>query len=209
MARLATNLILAASLTLVCTTAGVAQDSESGRKLYAPCAGCHGSAGEGNRSLHAPKLAGREDWYLQRQLENFRSRMRGTAADDLYGQQMANAALVLWDDREVRDVAAFAAALPSPEPARTVRGRTARGETLYELCAACHGRAGEGSAAIAAPKLAGLDDWYIVDQLRLFQNGLRGAHSEDSYGQQMRPVTDSLPDEQALLDVASYINTLN
>ncbi|HLF11573.1 MAG TPA: c-type cytochrome [Gammaproteobacteria bacterium] len=206
---MATNFLLIALLCIACSAVGAAQDIESGRRLYAPCAVCHGTAGEGNRAVNAPKLAGREDWYLERQLQHFRSGVRGAAAADVHGQQMANAVLVLWDEREVRDVVAFVGTLPSQDPVRTVRGRASRGKELYAVCAACHGRQAEGSVEISAPRLAGIDDWYIVNQLRLFQRGLRGAHSEDRHGQQMKPITDTLPDEQALLDIAAHINTLN
>ena len=52
------------------------------------------------------------DWYLVRQLENFRQDKRGRHADDLYGWQMAEMAKVLTDDEAVRNVAAFIDELP-------------------------------------------------------------------------------------------------
>ena len=37
------------------------------------CTTCHGTDGKGNEGVEAPRLAGMEDWYLRRQLENFRA----------------------------------------------------------------------------------------------------------------------------------------
>jgi cytochrome c oxidase subunit 2 len=118
----AASRLLVALLAGLCSSAGDAADADSGARLYKPCAVCHGAAAEGNRAVHAPKLAGREDWYLARQLAHFRSGVRGAATEDVRGQQMAQ---------------------------------------------------------------------------------------EDNYGRQMQPIADALPEEQALLDVAAYINTLD
>ena len=46
----------------------------------------------------------------------------------------------------------------------------------------------------------------MVTQLKKFRTGMRGEHPEDVLGLQM--VAFALPDEQALLDVVAYINSL-
>lgn len=88
------------------------------------------------------------------------------------------------------------------------RGDPAAGQAAYQVCAACHGQEGEGNAVLNAPKLAGLNPWYLKRQLRNYQAGLRGAHAEDVYGQQMRPMAATLPDDAALDNVIAYIGTL-
>ena len=70
------------------------------------------------------------------------------------------------------------------------------------------GNAAEGNPALNAPSLATTDDWYQVRQLQLFKQGLRGAHADDTYGQQMRPMAGLLADDSAINDVVSYINSL-
>ena len=35
------------------------------------CMTCHGADGMGSEGINAPRLAGMEEWYLKRQLENF------------------------------------------------------------------------------------------------------------------------------------------
>lgn len=88
-------------------TPAVSGDAEHGRSLFASCAACHGAHGEGNESLHAPRLAGQSDWYLARQLEKFSSGARGTAAGDTFGAQMRASVSVLADDNDINDVVAY------------------------------------------------------------------------------------------------------
>ena len=47
------------------------------------------------------------DWYLANQLINFRNRVRGGHADDVYGDQMYMLAASLTDDQAVNDVIAY------------------------------------------------------------------------------------------------------
>jgi cytochrome c oxidase subunit 2 len=85
----------------------ISGDPERGGFLFASCAACHGTRGEGNESLHAPKLAGQSDWYLARQLAKFASGVRGSAAGDIYGAQMRASVSVLADGNDVDDVVAY------------------------------------------------------------------------------------------------------
>jgi len=82
-------------------------DADRGKSLFATCAACHGPSGQGSKVLNAPRLAGQSDWYLARQLENYRSGVRGFAAADTAGQQMRAAATVLTDKQDIIDVVTF------------------------------------------------------------------------------------------------------
>lgn len=87
-------------------------------------------------------------------------------------------------------------------------GDAAKGKTLYQVCMACHGFNGEGNPVTKSPPLAGQEDWYIVSQLKKFKEGIRGTNPKDIEGMQMRPMSMTLPDEQAMKDVAAYISSL-
>ena len=63
-------------------------NTPKGASLYVTCGACHGRQGEGKFSLNAPRLAGQHDWYIKRQLNNFKKGIRGTHANDQYGKQM-------------------------------------------------------------------------------------------------------------------------
>jgi len=88
-------------------------------------------------------------------------------------------------------------------------GDPARGKSWYATCGACHGLKSEGMSALNAPALNGLESWYIVRQLKNFKQGIRGSDPKDTYGNQMAQMAQTLPDEQAMEDVAAYIQTLN
>src|SRR5690606_12161484 len=103
----------AASSFLAAAGAPAAGDADRGKALYAVCSTCHGPNGEGMREMNAPALAGREEWYLVRQLENFKSGARGKDPRDIYGLQMAPMAQLLADKQAIEDVAAFLGGLKS------------------------------------------------------------------------------------------------
>ena len=84
-------------------------DLEAGKAAYVMCQACHGSAGEGNKMLNSPKLAGLQDWYVARQLKNFKSGIRGTKSGDMFGMQMRPMAMSLANDEAINNVAAYIA----------------------------------------------------------------------------------------------------
>ncbi len=182
-------------------------DPVAGQVAYATCLACHGAQGEGNPLLNAPKLAGQEGWYLARQLRNFREGLRGTDEKDIYGRQMVAFASMV-DADGARNIAAYLDTLPDQRSPTTVAGNVERGESLYLNCAACHGASGQGVWSTNAPRLAMMSDWYLVRQLENFQQGIRGAHTDDFYGVQMALLSRIAMDGQATNDVIAYINTL-
>lgn len=87
--------------------ATVEGDATSGKKIYNVCAYCHMADGMGNQALNAPRLAGMSDWYMQRQLENFKSGVRGAHPQDYYGMQMGFLGRNLQTDQQIADVVAY------------------------------------------------------------------------------------------------------
>ena len=63
------------------------------------------------RTMNVPALRGMSDWYLTRQLKNFKDGVRGAHPLDLYGSQMAMMAATLGDDRAIDDVVAYLSTL--------------------------------------------------------------------------------------------------
>ena len=183
-------------------------DPAAGRALYAVCGACHGQQGEGNPALNAPQLAGQGEWYVKRQLNNYRLGIRGADPEDVFGQQMAPIVGTLADDAAVSNVAAYIGTLPHAPAVTTIEGNPERGRGYYLTCGTCHGPEGEGNPALDAPRLAGQQDWYLKRQIENFRQGIRGAHADDEFGVQMMLMARSLKDEQAINDVVAYINTL-
>ena len=184
-------------------------NAQIGQAQYAVCAACHGANGEGNQVLNSPKLAGQEAWYLKRQLEYFKDGTRGAHADDVYGRQMAPMAATMVNEQVMDNVIAYIETFPDTPPQHTVTGDIEKGKAIYNTCGACHGYAGEGRAAVNAPRQAGMSDWYLVTQLENFRSGVRGAHDNDKYGMSMSLMAAILRSEERINDVVAYINTLS
>lgn len=84
-----------------------AADVNHGKQLYMTCAACHGATGAGNEALGAPPIGGMPAWYTARQLNNFKTGVRGGDPKDTFGKQMAPMAMTLATDQDVADVAAY------------------------------------------------------------------------------------------------------
>ncbi len=185
------------------------RDLAAGKQRYTVCTSCHGPEAGGNKSMNAPALAGLPADYIERQLRYFKEGIRGSAEGDTYGQQMAGMVNTLPDDQAIGNVAAYIASLDSVSTESTVDGNPRRGRAIFRNCAACHGEQGQGIWSTNAPPLAPLDDWYLVRQLQHFRDGIRGTHPDDQYGKQMQAMAAYLGSDQAVRDVAAYIDTLN
>jgi cytochrome c oxidase subunit 2 len=87
--------------------ATVTGDVANGKDIFTTCSSCHGQDGQGIWSQNAPGLNGSNDWYLARQLENYRQGIRGSHPQDLYGKQMNLITGMLRDEQAVKDVVAY------------------------------------------------------------------------------------------------------
>ena len=179
-----------------------------GKTLYAACVACHGPRGEGVPATGAPNIAAGEAWYLERQLKNFATGLRGSQPGDSYGATMKAGSAVLASDRDRSTVAAYVASLPRVRAAAAA-AVTDNGRNYFNaICSACHGSSGLGNQALGAPRLAGLPAVYLARQLAAFKSGRRGAQSGDRLGAQMRSIAAMLPDARTEQDVIAYAASL-
>lgn len=159
-------------------------------------------------AVKAPAIAGLEGWYVERQLKNFASGVRGAGAADVEGATMRAAAATLKSDAERTAVAAYVARL-APRKSAQIVAATAAGATngrnyFNALCSACHGSNGKGNQSLGAPRLAGASTDYLTRQFAAFKAGRRGAHPDDKLGAQMRAIAAMLPDARTEQDVILY-----
>lgn len=181
--------------------------NKKGKLLYQTCTACHGEKGEGNTAIQAPSIHGLPEWYLISTLNKFKNGIRGAHHKDLRGLNMRPIARALQGKGEVEAVAKYVHSLPPVAPKHTLNGDAEKGKPLYVTCLACHGAKGEGNLALKAPPIANLPDWYVVNQLEKFKEGIRGTHPKDIEGAQMAPMAKTLPNKQAMIDLAAFIAT--
>jgi len=148
-------------ISMLCSLRALAQDVESGKDVFGPCAGCHGRYGEGGKGGEYPRLAGQPAAYLVEQLVAFQERKRKNLPMFPYTEPRE------LSQRDMKDVAAYLNQLelltraPDFKPSDgalerlkamervivvpRVPGDTEHGQALYaKRCGSCHGRTGKG-----------------------------------------------------------------
>ena len=135
------------------------------------CFLCHGATGDSSSPLY-PKLAGQNEQYLLKQLNNFKQGQRDS--NDM------RKVVADMDDKDFRAVAHyFSRQAPSRGKSAYAEMR-AVGEKIYRegkpdkgltACRECHGDDGGGSATL--PKIAGQHTLYVETQLTLFEERKR------------------------------------
>lgn len=73
-------------------------------------------------------------------------------------------------------------------------------------CMTCHGADGMGNEGVSAPRLAGMEPWYLKRQLESFRAGMRGTHPQDDQGREMQPMAARLSDE-SIADIVAWVGT--
>lgn len=79
------------------------------------------------------------------------------------------------------------------------------GSEIYDTCVPCHGENGAGDVVLHAPPIAGLPEWYLVEQLTKFKADMRGAHPDDIEGHRMRPMARTLSSEAQIASVSKHV----
>jgi cytochrome c553 len=184
--------------TIALLTAGghaYADDLAAGKATAEGCAGCHGADGISRTPL-TPSLAGEPDYFIQWQLVFFRN---GTRKNEVM-QSIAESL----SDEEIRNLGAYYASLPPPEPepehAGDALAATGAKLALQHRCKSCHGDdfAGTGPAA----RLADQREDVLLKGLRDFKSGERVGTGVAS----MADVTYDLTDDD-IKALAHYMAT--
>lgn len=192
-----------------CESGAPATSAARGEVLYAACISCHKADGGGHALIGAPAIAGLTQWYVEAQLRKFRDGIRGYHHDDTEGLRMRPMARFLKHEADIKAVASYVSSMPPNEKVLTLEGGDVKiGQIYYNTCATCHGKSAQGDIKQKAPPLVGLDDWYMLNQLKKFKAGIRGADPADTDGARMVPMAMTLVDEGAMKSVIAYIQTL-
>jgi len=204
-------------------------ESVTGEELAVVCTFCHGDSLQGNDRRDGPALAGLEAWYLELQMQNFKNGIRGYPAEDVPGQVMYFSRGMLRNDATIKSLAEYISTMEPGKPMAangigerpylwdspyagldpSISANAEAGEKTYAtVCVACHGTDGKGLEALGAADLRHLSEVYLARQLMYFRDGIRGAHPEDTRGQQMAAIAQILADDQTIADVVAYISEL-
>ncbi len=86
---------------------------------------------------------------------------------------------------------------------------TAKAQNKFDYCLLCHGSNANGNPGIHAPKLSGMEPWYLARQLENFAAGVRGVPADDAGGHEMMPVGLRLKQEGIIDAAVQFIGTLD
>jgi cbb3-type cytochrome c oxidase subunit III len=84
-------------------------DAQKGKALFASCVACHREKGEGNpsRGVRAAPLNNLPDWYIVKQLKEFKAGLRGTHPKDKGGAAMQAQAVSIKTEQDMIDIAEY------------------------------------------------------------------------------------------------------
>ena len=172
------------------------------------CATCHGEKGEGKKELMTPSIASLPRWYLEEQIRKFRNGQRGNHPNDLNGQNMRLAIAEL-SEAQINEALDYIDTLPALSHSSTLHGNAERGYQLYyDNCMACHRFNGHGEVVFRSASLNGLQDWYLLEQLKKFEQGIRGYHADDESGVKMRDAVSYISSHQDKIDILALLSNL-
>lgn len=77
----------------------------------------------------------------------------------------------------------------------------------FVYCTTCHGVELRGNLSVDAPRLNGMEGWYLKNQMLAFKRGHRGTHPEDLIGMEMQPQAATLSDEE-IEDAVAFVTAL-
>ena len=202
-----------AMIVIASTGVAIAEDGDlaRGEELYVLCTKCHMADGGGNSEVLAPAIAGMPAWYVELQLKNFASGIRGLHAEDTGGLRMYPMSKWLRTEADQKAVAAYVATMTPVQPAKELEeeGNPALGAGYYAVCSGCHGAAAEGNQGMGAPPLAGQSDWYLLSSIQKYRDKVRGSGTGDPYGAAMQAMVGTLADDAAIVDVIAHIEALS
>mgnify|MGYP005992495893 CR=1 FL=1 len=204
-------MFMRALLLFSCLSLSLPVLSSDGAAIYTgQCVVCHGAKGEGSLALSGPALAGQSEAYIARQLNNFKSGLRGKAEGDALGMQMAAISAGLSDQDQVA-VSQYLAQLPMVSvKSDAAAADLKQGEKLYQsYCGSCHGSDASGNDALNSPNLRLLSAPFLAAQYAKFLNGQRGYEKADKFGRQMSMMARAMAEPADLEAVIAYIHSLN
>ena len=183
----ATNVVLEREMA----RAADAGSAGRGATLALNCTMCHGALGMS--TSNSPNLVGQYPEVVIKQLLDYKSGKRTSAVMQSIAARLS--------DREIRDLAAYYAALPKARTAPTTYDESLPalvrvGAPLRNIapCVSCHGGVDQ---KFGAPWIEGMPKEYLVSELLAFRSGRRRNDSQAQMRAMAKTMTDQEIDEVA------------
>lgn len=178
----------------------ISLQARNAEQVYESCLVCHST----REMQRGPILDALPSWYVIQQLNKFDKGIRGSNEENKSEFLMRPVVKQFADPVIWKEVAELIESQAKPEHLKIIRGNPERGKVLFAVCASCHGASGQGNKDLKAPPINVQEDWYLMDQLRKFQLGMRGYDPRDTEGQLMRNIVRSYSVND-LKDIVAFI----
>jgi cytochrome c553 len=162
--RSAAGLFFLGLMSTVATLTSASAEDALDREL-SQCWSCHGQTGRSSDST-IPVIWGQNAAYITKQLNDYRDGSRDSQIMSSMAEGIARARFV--------DAAERIAMRPWPDPEESISKNHLT--NLAQACTACHGADLKGGQTDKepAPRLAGQNERYLMDQMQAFSTALRG-----------------------------------
>jgi len=169
-------------------------DAAAGKVKAQTCFACHGENGI-SISSEIPNLAAQPALSINYQLIQYRGQQRKGGAMESLAASLS--------DQDMRDIAAYYAALAAPPAKSGNADKIAKGVQISstQYCNSCHGAQLQGQKHIA--RLAGQSPEYLITQLKNIRSGAR-IDMDGTMGSAARGLSDD--DIESLAAYAASLN---
>lgn len=182
-------------------TSAIAHAETAAPPVYQSCITCHGSDGWGSDATRVPAIAGQQAPYLAKQLQDYRSGLRGHATGDKWGAQMSLMAKPL-TDVEIAHLSRYLAAQRRwPGSA----GSSGVPPSSATVCLSCH-ISGDLDPSSSTPVVWGLSEDYLYRQMLAYRDGWRDGSQPGQPQSAMAGVIDETYSEATLQELAAYFS---
>ena len=161
------------------------------------CSACHGQNGN-SRSDMMPIIAGLDQAYFKRQIENYAAGRRPSPEMEPYAKQIQFLGLD-------QIAAYFMAQKREATLIRVSPDAVAKGKVAAAQCVICHGEGGKGDPARLIPGLAGQPPGYLAQQMLLFKQDTRDPG--DPLLAAKKALMRTIPDSQ-FTELAAFYSSL-
>jgi cytochrome c553 len=151
-------------------------DPVKGKEAYRGCRGCHKADAAGVREGTYPRLTGQHTSVLIKQITEIRAGIRSNSKMLPFVEEPAISV------EDIGDIAAYLHSLESVrENGKGAEDMSAQGRKLFmeNKCYTCHGKNGEGNAEKAYPVVASQHYGYLLREMKLIMQGVRGNSNPD------------------------------
>ncbi|WP_298428879.1 c-type cytochrome [Rhodoblastus sp.] len=185
-----------------------AEDAPGGKQLFMSrtCVACHGRDGS-KAILMYPNLAAQNEAYLYEQMKDIASgkRVSGPDARGYPRTQAMKDVMGVVSDDELKTIAAWLAALPSPPVKPGDAAKATEGEAIYAKsgCVGCHGAKGIKPTA-GYPVIGGQKKEYLALQIKEIRDGVRNNGRSKLMTAMVKRVSDA--DVDALSEYLSQVD---